>query len=682
MAVGQKVFDPDEIRKTIHALKPGGELFEVRCLESSGNRIYSGYFHDAETLIDSLCRLNSGESNIYITLNDVKEECYSREQRDKFVQSTNSKKPTTGDVDINGYDFLFIDVDPVRPSGTSSSDEQLQKAKATGNKVYVFMKNLGFNDPVTAMSGNGIHLLYRIQLQNNDGNRALVKKGLETLDMFFSNEEVKIDTANINPARICKLYGTMARKGSNTEQNPHRLSHLLSEGSREPTDRIYLEKLVSMIPEKQEKPQKYNNYNPRDFDLEEWLQRYNVRYRKGSYSDGTKFILDECPFDSNHKGKDACIFQARSGAIGFHCFHNSCSDKTWQDVRKLFEPDAYEKRQQEYERKIYSRLPVQQRPIQSIVPVQGNPVFFTARNILDLQVPEERFVKSGIADIDKKLRGLKKGYVTVMSGLRASGKSSVISEMTLDAVESGNNVGIFSGELAPKNFMRWMDLQAAGRGYTEPTQFEGYYNVSRKYKEQIAEWLGQHFFLYNNDYGNDYRAVAEQFEKAIEEKKLDLLILDNLMAFNILCLSDNKFEAQTAFILDMQRIAKKYHVHILFIAHPRKAMGFLRLDDISGTADLGNAVDNALIVHRVNNDFKRLSKQMFGWKDDNPIFSATNVIEIAKDRDGGTQDYFVPLYYEQETKRLKNHPAENKIYGWNKSDDGFLNVEQGEIPFD
>ena len=33
-------------------------------------------------------------------------------------------------------------------------------------------------------------------------------------------------------------------------------------------------------------------------------------------------------------------------------------------------------------------------------------------------------------------------------------------------------------------------------------------------------------------------------------------------------------------------------------------MGFLRKDDISGTADLTNAVDNVFIVHRVNNDFK------------------------------------------------------------------------------
>lgn len=107
----------------------------------------------------------------------------------------------------------------------------------------------------------------------------------------------------------------------------------------------------------------------------------------------------------------------------------------------------------------------------------------------------------------------------------------------------------------------------------------------------------------------------------------------------------------------------------------------MRLDDISGTADLGNAVDNAFIVHRVNQDFKRLSKQMFGWKDDNPIYQATNVIEIAKDRDGGMMDYFIPLYYEPETKRLKNYSSETKIYGWNKTDTGFIAV-QGEIPFD
>lgn len=680
MAVGKKIFEPDEIRKTIQALKDYEELFEVRFLEANGKRVSSGYFRDVEVMLDQLSRLNSSDSNVYITLNSIKPECYSRAQRDKFIQIVQGKIPTTSDTDIVGYEWLFIDADPKRPSGVSSTDEQLNQAKIVGNKVYVFMKNLGFNEPITAMSGNGIHLLYKIRLRNSDENKALIKNCLLVLDMLFSNDCVDIDKTNFNPARICKLYGTVARKGSNTAENPHRMSRLLSEGSKEPTDKAYLEKLAAMLPVP-EKPQKYNGYRPNEFDLEEWLIKYGLRYQKTNYSDGTKYILEQCPFDSNHKGKDACIFQARSGAIGFHCFHNSCSDKTWKDVRLLYEPEAYEKRQKEYEARIYSRQ--QEKPVKKqIEAVDGKPVFYTAMDILNLPVPEERFIKTGIADIDKKLRGMKKGYVSVMSGLRAAGKSSVISEMVLDGVESGNNIGVFSGELAPKNFMRWMNLQAAGKGYTEPTQFEGYYNVQRKYQEQIAQWLGEHFWLYNNEYGFDFQAVVDQFKRKIEKDKLDMLILDNLMTFDISGMSENKFEAQTKFILALQgEIAKPYNVHIMFVAHPRKAMGFLRLDDISGTADLGNAVDNAFIVHRVNQDFKRLSKQMFGWKDDNQIYQATNVIEIAKDRDGGVMDYFIPLYYEPETKRLKNYSSENKIYGWNKTDNGFIAVH-GEIPFD
>ena len=93
---------------------------------------------------------------------------------------------------------------------------------------------------------------------------------------------------------------------------------------------------------------------------------------------------------------------------------------------------------------------------------------------------------------------------------------------------------------------------------------------------------------------------------------------------------------------------------------------------------MANAVDNAFIVHRNNNDFRRLSKQMFGWSDDNDTYHGTNVIEIAKDRDGGTQDVFIPLYYEPESKRLRNDPTENRQYGW--QDDEFIDVI-ADIPF-
>lgn len=667
-----------EIRKTIALMKPEDQLFEVRIIY--GNKaMYSGYFTNADDLIQAFDELrNFADCNIYMTLNSINAACYDRIQKNRFEKNA---KATTSDHDVVGYDWLMIDLDPQRPSGTSATDEQIGKAKEQGNKIYQFMRNLGFSKPLFANSGNGVHLLYRIRLKNSDENRKLIEMSLKTLNMLFASPEIDVDMKNFNQSRVCKLYGTTAQKGANSDARPHRMSYIIGNPeSIEVNDIKYLQKLCDLYP-KEEKPQKYNNYQPREFDLEEWLGKHGLRYRKGSYADGVKYILDVCPFDSNHKGKDACIFQSRTGAIGFHCFHNSCADKTWKDVRLLYEPDAYEKRQQEYEKRIYAK-PNRQQEVKKIEAAEGKPVFYTATDILNLPREEESFVKIGISMIDRKMRGWKKGYVSVISGLRASGKSSVISEVCLDCVDSENRVGVFSGELAPKNFMRWMNLQAAGKGYVEPTQFEGYYNVRHEYQRKIANWLGQKFFLYNNEYGNNFTAIMEEFEKKVENDKLDLLILDNLMAFNISNLGENKWDAQTEFVLSLQRLAKRKNIHIAFVAHPRKAMGFLRLDDISGTGDLGNAVDNAFIVHRVNNDFIRLTKQMFGWKDDNELYQATNVIEIAKDRDGGLQDCFIPLYYEKETKRLRNTVVENKIYGWNRDNDGFSSVENLEIPFE
>lgn len=669
------MIDEKEIRKAISVLKPGNQLFECRIIYNN-RATYSGYFRGADELLRGMEGIRDfADCNFYVTLNELNSACYDRSQRGRFEKNS---KATTSDNDVIGYQWLMVDLDPRRPTGTSSDADQIEKAKSKGNKLYSFMKNLGFEEPVMGFSGNGVHLLYNLRLRNSDDNRQLLKKALETLNMLFADEDIDVDMKNFNPSRVCKLYGTKAQKGSNTEERPHRMSYLVrSPEEIKPTDISYLKKLCDIAP-KEEKPQKYNNYQPREFDIEEWLSKYGLRYRKTSYADGTKYILDCCPFDSNHKGKDACIFQSRSGAIGFHCFHNSCADKTWRDVRLLYEPDAYEKRQREYERKIYSKPKPE--PVK-IEPKEGKPVFYTAKDILNLPKEDERFIKTGIADVDRKLRGLKAGYTSVLSGLRASAKSTVLSQICCECIESDNRVGVYSGELSPRNFMRWLNLQAAGKNHVEPTQFEGYYNVSRKDQELIADWMEGKFWLYNNDYGNNYRSIRDEFEKQIKEKKLDLLILDNLMAFDIKDLADTKYDAQTAFVWSLHELARNTNTHILFVAHPRKALGFLRLDDISGTADLANAVDNAFIIHRVNNDFRRLSKMTFGWKDDEPIYSATNAIEIAKDRDGGTQDYFVPLYYERESKRLKNYKAENKIYSW-CNDDGFEQIAREEIPFE
>ena len=675
--MGGEIINAAEVSRVIQTMKPNGRLFECRIIYNS-KQTYSGYFTSAGTLLSAIEKVRDyGGRNVYITLNKLNPQCYARIQHDRFIKNAEA---TTSDGDVESYDWLLVDLDPKRPAKTSATDEQIEAARVLCGKIMQFMSNVGFEQPIIGFSGNGYHLLYKINLANTNENKGILKTALEVLSIMFSDSCIDVDVKNFNPSRVCKLYGTKAQKGAEIEDAPHRMSQMLSIPSEvKTTDKKYIEKLASYYP-KEERPQSYNRYLPREFDLDGWLSKYGLAYKKDSFAGGDKYVLDHCPFDPNHKGKDAVIFKLNSGALSFNCFHASCSDKKWRDVRLLYEPDAYEKRQREYEKKIYSKSRVVEHKKAS--EQKSGPMWLTAKDILALPRTKECFVRTGVTELDRRLRGLRIGAVSVVSGLRGSAKSTWLSGVVLECCQNGDRVGVYSGELSAENFMRWTNRQAAGKGNLEPTQYKDYYNVSERNQSLIAEWMGKNFSLYNNKYGNDFQEMKDEFRRKIESDKLELLILDNLMAFDISGLSDNKYEAQTAFVWSLHELADEMSCHIMFVAHPRKAMGFLRLDDISGTADLGNAVDNAFIIHRNNNDFQRLSKQMFGWKESNPIYQATNVIEIAKDRDGGNQDIFIPLWYETETKRLKNSPTENKIYGWKTDEDPFIPIAEEDIVFD
>lgn len=677
-------FNESEIRKAVLLLKPDRELFEIRFISGKWNA--SGYFTDADTLISEMktFRPKTG-ANSYILLNHIKEECYSRAQRNRLVEYAS---PTTGDNDVDGLEWMMVDVDPRRAAGTSSSNDQVDKALKTARRIFMFLRDRGWEDPICAMSGNGAHLLYRIALENTSERVKLVENCLKTINMLFADDEMDIDLKTFNPSRICKLYGTMAQKGSNTEDRPHRMSAILyAPKTQKPNSIVLLRALVDLLP-KEEPPQKYNSYNPKEFDLQKWIDDHGIKYTsKESWNGGTKWILECCPFNDQHRGKDASIIQTSDGKICYNCFHASCSDKKWKDVRVLFEPDAYEKKQiHDYApRPNYLTIPQDELQLDDAI----GPVFYTTEQIRLMKAPPEEFIKTGITEIDKRMRGLKKGFVTCLSGLRAGGKSSIISQMTISCRAQGYKVALYSGELTSKNLLKWLVLQAAGKAHVYESQYEGYYLPYPETEEAVSKWLNDFVFIYNNDYGNNFEQLMQRLRACVAEHKIDMVILDNMMALDIESLDRDIFVRQSKFVGELETFAKASNIHIMFVAHPRKSQGFLRLDDVSGSNDIVNRVDNALIIHRVNEDFKNRVKETLHWKEDNPNFSASNVIEIVKDRDGGNQDVFVPLYFESETKRLKNTESEYIHYEWEKGFEGDSSdwikkadeAQPDEIPF-
>lgn len=639
-----------EVRKTFELMVD--DLTEVRII---GNNITaSGYFKDVDTLLKNLKQYENRQGlNFYFVMNSVNEGCYSRQQRDCFIEiNRNNKTPTTSDKDIVKRNWLLLDIDCERPSGVSSTDTELQKAKDKANKVYRYLKNEGFERPIVAYSGSGTHLLYRISLDPSETQ--LVKDSLLALDMMFSDEEVKIDTSVFNASRITKLYGTMAVKGRNTKERPHRLSKIVNYPNEiKVNDAELLIKLAKNLPE----PPK-RTFQAREFDIDSWLSSNGIVVKEqANFNGGRKLILEECPFDSSHRGKDAAIFVLNNGAIGFKCFHASCSQYTWQDVRKKYEPNAYDRVEV---KRLEPRLNSLKKPELKT----NEPLFFTSTTIKPKDRSQTVSIETGITKLDKKIIGLNKGEVSCVSGLRGSGKSSLMSQIALEAVQRKYKTALFSGELSENRVLEWLQLQAAGKLYTQPTKYENYFYVDDKTKYYINKWLDNKIYIYNNNYGNDAQKILNSVEQCITKNKVDLVILDNLMSMNLESLSGDKYERQTKLVLGLVKYAQDNDVHILFVAHPRKSIGFLRLEDISGTADLTNAVENVFIVHRVNMDFKAKSKLTFGWRDDNDLYNYTNVIEVCKNRDLGIQDYFVGLQFEVESKRFLNEKYETKHYDW------------------
>lgn len=337
-----EIVDYDELKKTISVLKPNHQLFEVRVLGSNKRNVLSGYFTDADVLIKAFDTVDLRNTNVYITLNTLNDALYSRIQHDRFVANTS----TTSDPEVSAYQWLFLDFDPVRPANISSSDEELMAAGQLKDKVKGFLTEYGFPDPVEALSGNGYHLLYRVDLQVNDENIQLISDCLTTLAALFNTAEVKVDTTNCNPSRICKLHGTLAQKGASTDTRPHRMSRILSyPDDIRPVPIELLEALTDELPHEKQTTQMRpaSRYSSAPiFDIKDFLARHNLTYKEDIGRDCQIYLLDECPFDHNHRNGDSKIFAYTNGAIAFKCHHNSCKGKKWQDVRAKYEPEAYE----------------------------------------------------------------------------------------------------------------------------------------------------------------------------------------------------------------------------------------------------------------------------------------------------------------------------------------------------
>ena len=352
-------FDRADILRTWQIFRQPGEVAEVRVLNAGKFMgTVSGYFDNVEDFTKTVSQLAADLEHpvpaIYFTPNPA--------SKDLLARATNKVKPnvknTTSDADITALHWLLIDLDAKRPAGISSTDAEHDAAITKAGEVRQRLVDLGWPAGAFVLgdSGNGAHVNVKIDLPNLTENVTLVRGCLEALDFLFSDERIHVDVTSQNPARIWKLYGTMARKGDSTTDRPHRLSRLLDvPETPETVTREQLLALAAMVPDPESTQQTSHNTGGVAFDPVAYCQAHNilVHHTKG-WTDkaGAKCIvavLEQCIFDPNHH-LSAVIIGWPNGMRSYRCRHNSCLNKHWDDAKAILEPEGTTKKEKQREK--------------------------------------------------------------------------------------------------------------------------------------------------------------------------------------------------------------------------------------------------------------------------------------------------------------------------------------------
>lgn len=280
----------------------------------------------------------------------------------------------------------------------------------------------------------------------------------------------------------------------------------------------------------------------------------------------------------------------------------------------------------------------------------------------DIDVHEKRNVQrvvSGFPALDRAIGGFAPGELSVWTGKRGEGKSTLMGQILLDAVNQNHVVCAYSGELPARQFKAGLQQQAAGHFYVTKHEDEKsgktMYTVVPEIETDIDEWARGRLLLTDikRENAHDEDNIIRLFEYAYRSRGADTFLVDNIMTAQLKNESVLGFwRAQSIFTGRLMAFAIKNNVHVHLVAHPKKTgNGSIEADDVAGSADITNRANNVFKVERVPED----KVQTVGY---------STLLTILKNREFGARDR-IKLDFDEPSRRF--YPAggsPTKRYSW------------------
>lgn len=194
---------------------PPGDALEGRALFATSKKPTCATFADVAAAAAWATAMNGRETRgVYFTLNPIRPEMVGT-------------RASATKADIVRRRWLPVDVDPVRPANTNATNGEKAAAWAQAHLVREILEGIGLRGLILSDSGNGWHPCYPLDLPADDASERLVQETLQHLAGIADTAEAKVDTSVFDACRIWKVPGTLVRKGTATEERPHRWARVI-----------------------------------------------------------------------------------------------------------------------------------------------------------------------------------------------------------------------------------------------------------------------------------------------------------------------------------------------------------------------------------------------------------------------------------------------------------------------
>jgi twinkle protein len=362
---------------------------------------------------------------------------------------------------------------------------------------------------------------------------------------------------------------------------------------------------------------------------------------RGSWVDGA-YILETCPFCG---GKRSLKFYGES--LIWQCYRCNRFGDPMQLKQELLMGSDRER----YET-LFDDLAEEREPPGLIV-------------VSKIKPQSINHITTGFPSIDRLTGGFADGMLTILAGKQGEGKSTFAGQLALNAIEKGNRVCFYSGELTAAMFRSWIYGQAAGNAWID--EYIDQFGSTRHACNQIAagrisQWLGTKLILYDNTIvkSSERNSILARFMDSRRIYNSNLFIVDNLMTAKYDSASESGFfREQSKFVGELVDFAQQEGVHVILVAHPKKEDTGDFNDNVSGSGDVTRRSSLVFTMERLSQI--RIDSLLLKGEISK---GTTNILHISKNREFG--DYGkVQLAFDPTSKRLyqRDQPGDFH-YGW------------------